>query len=357
MYKFIFTLVVNVVLFLTQSFIHLPVRSLVQEKSIAINGKAPSVIAEGNNVYMTYALGDSILFCFSSDKGKSFSTPEPVSVLPLLSLGGGRGPQIVSARGQLIIAAADSKGNVFSFNKKKNSVDWEKGGRINDVPEVAKEAFVSLAANDKGEVYAVWLDLRHNKKNKIVGAKSLDGGRTWSKNKIIYTSPDGTVCECCKPSVAIKNQMVVVMFRNWLKGNRDLYIIRSSDGGMHFGKAQQLGEGNWKLNACPMDGGGLVVNNDNTINTVWRRQENIYSCEIGKKEEMISMGKQCVIAGNNDNRFIAFVNKGKVYCRKSGGITGEVGSGSYPQLAATAGGNALCAWEYEAKVYYTLLSK
>jgi hypothetical protein len=46
---------------------------------------------------------------------------------------------------------------------------------------------------------------------------------------MIYTSPDSTVCECCKPNVAMKGNNVYVMFRNWLHGNRDLYLIQSSD--------------------------------------------------------------------------------------------------------------------------------
>jgi len=357
MFKTAFILPGIVIMTLVQSFIHFPVQTSVVEKSLGFVGKAPSIIADDYSIYMTYALGDSILYCFSADKGNVFSAPETVSVLPNLSLGGGRGPQIVSARGQLIIAAADTKGNIYTFIKKKNAINWEKGGRINDVAGVAKEAFVSLASNNTGEVYAVWLDLRADKKNKIVGASSRDAGRTWSKNKIIYRSPGGTVCECCKPSVAMKNQLVVVMFRNWLMGNRDMYIIQSGDGGVNFGNALKLGDDSWKLNACPMDGGGLVLNNDNSINTVWRRQDNIYASDAVNEEEMLCVGKQCAIAGNKDNRFIAFVNNGKIYCRKPGGITDEIGSGSYPQLAALGTATAVCAWEYLGKVYYALLTK
>ncbi|TAL40968.1 MAG: exo-alpha-sialidase [Chitinophagaceae bacterium] len=357
MYKSAFILSGITIMSLVQSFIYLPVQNRIERNSIAIKGKAPSVIAEGKNIHMSYASGDSILFCFSSDKGKSFSTPVLVAVLPQLSLGGGRGPQIVSSRGQLIIAAADSKGNIYTYIKKKNAIGWEKGGRINDVSEVAKEAFVSLASDNNGDVYAVWLDLRGDKKNKIVGASSRDAGKTWSKNRVIYKSPDGTVCECCKPSVAMKNKLVVIMFRNWLKGNRDLYLTQSNDGGINFDKAQKLGEVSWKLNGCPMDGGGIVINNDNTINTVWRRQGNIYSCEAGKKEEVIAMGKQCVIAGSNGNGFIAFVNEGKVYCIKPDGTRVESGSGSYPQLVVTGVTTAFYTWEQEGKIYYATLNK
>jgi hypothetical protein len=322
-----------------------------------IFGSAPSLAIGDDKVYMTYALGDTILFCFSSDKGKSFSIPMQVAVLPQLSLGGGRGPQIVSAKNNLIIAAADKAGNIYSYIKNKESVHWEKGSRINDVPEIAKEAFVSLASNDKDEMYAVWLDLRNNNKNKIAGAKSLDGGKTWSKNKIIYASPDGTVCECCKPSVKMENKMIVVMFRNWLNGNRDLFITTSFDDGITFDKAKQIGNGNWKLNACPMDGGGFVINKDNTISTVWRRQGDIYTCDAGKKENKIATGKQCTIAGNNNNNFIAFISEGKVYCIKPDGRTVELGIGVYPQLIVTGPGTTLCAWQQDKQIKYALVNK
>jgi hypothetical protein len=355
MQKNIFILFGIIVVFFTQSYVNIPDSYLPGRNIAGINGRAPSLYAESKNVYMTFASGDSILYCQSSDNGKNFSAPLFVAALPKLGVGGGRGPQILSLNGQLVIAAADNTGNIYSFTKKLNAANWERGKAINDVPEVAKEGFVSLAGNNKGEVYAVWMDLRGNNKNKIAGASSKDGGRTWSKNRVIYQSPDSSVCECCKPSVVMRGERVVVMFRNWLNGNRDMYIIQSDDGGKNFGNAQKLGDGSWKLNACPMDGGGLVINNNN-IQTIWRRQGNIYSCEAGKKEEMIATGKQCVIAGNDGKNFVAFVNDGKVYCRRPSGTRVELGSGGYPQVVAISVAVAFCAWEQDRKIYYSLLN-
>src|SRR5919199_1471209 len=71
--------------------------------------------------------------------------------------------------------------------------------------------------------------------------------------------------------------MMLMMFRNWINGNRDLYLITSSNNGKTFGQAQKLGVGNWKLNGCPMDGGGLAVNKNGTAETVWRREGKIYA--------------------------------------------------------------------------------
>jgi len=344
-------------IFLFLSFNHETRERKPQLTNKAINGMAPSLAEDNSRVYMAFASHDSILFCSSADQGKTFSDPVLVSVLPDLGTGGGRGPQIIPGKGNLLIAATDNAGNILSFIKKKNSKNWEKGARINDVPEVAKEGFVSLAADQNGMVYAIWLDLRGDKKNKIAGAKSLDAGVTWSKNSILYQSPDSTVCECCKPSVAIKDGLIVMMFRNWLNGNRDLHIIQSSDGGLHFSKAQKLGEGNWKLNGCPMDGGGLVINENHTVLTVWRREGKIYSCVAGKKEEAVAEGRQCKIAGKSGNNFIAFMSKGNIYCLKPGGERIELGTGGYPELAAIDNTSALCAWENDGKIFYSVITE
>jgi hypothetical protein len=147
------------------------------------------------------------------------------------------------------------------------------------------------------------------------------------------------------------------MFRNNLKGNRDLYLIQSKDGGATFDHAEKLGEGSWKLNGCPMDGGSLVINDNNTILTVWRREENIYENEPGKKEEFINKGSQCTITGINGNYYIAFFNAGKVYCREPDGKTVEIGpGGSYPKLITIDKSTILCAWESGNRIYRTLLS-
>jgi hypothetical protein len=126
---------------------------------------------------------------------------------------------------------------------------------------------------------------------------------------------------------------------------------------MFFGKAQQLGEGNWKLNACPMDGGGLVIKNDNTITTVWRREADIYTCDAGQKENKIATGKQCTIAGNNNNNFISYINNGSVYCIKPGGAVIELGTGSYPQLAMINEETAVCAWQDNKEIKYATVNK
>jgi len=322
-----------------------------------IKGRSPSLAAEGNDIYMTFASGDTIFYSFSSDRGKNFSAPELVTSIQDLMVGGGRGPQIISSKGQLLIAAPSASGNIYTYLKMKTGSKWIEGGRINDIADKAREGFVSLCSNSDGQLFATWLDTRLNARNNIFGAGSSDGGRTWLKSQLIYKSPDGSVCECCKPAVAMKGKQVAVMFRNNLGGNRDMYIIQSGDGGVTFDQARKLGESSWKLNGCPMDGGGLVINEDNTVRTVWRREGNIYENKPGSKEELVEKGSQCTISGKNGKYYVAFISAGTVYCLAPDGKTIVLGQGgSYPRLISIDKSTVLCAWENRDRIYRTILT-
>jgi hypothetical protein len=225
-------------------------------KSIIANGQMPDITTDKNqNVHIVYGSGDSIMYLTSKD-GKSFSRPFLVSVLPKLFASGMRGPQIAAAVNGLVITACTKDRNIYSF-KQEISGKWTKLKRLNNIKETAKEALMDLSA-DGLHVNAVWLGISQ-RGQAVYGARSADRGKTWIENKLVYASPDSTVCECCKPSVAVKGNSVYVMFRNWINGNRDLYLIRSVNGGSSFGRAQKLGNGSWKLNGCLMDGGGLVI--------------------------------------------------------------------------------------------------
>ncbi|MES1250360.1 MAG: sialidase family protein, partial [Chitinophaga rupis] len=249
------------------------------QETILGSGNAPSLATDQDgHLHLVYNRGDSILYAFSSDKGKSFSAPSLVTVLPGLASINSRGTQIaVSGQGLTVIAAAKG-GNIFSFVK-NGSGDWKKAGRVNDRDSSAPECLAALGG-DGNNLYATWIDLRDGY-NRIYGAASSDGGESWSKNVLIYASPDSMICPCCRPSVAVKGNQVFVMFRNLVNGCRDLYFTRSTDAGRKFDASVKLGNGSWKLNGCPMDGGGLMIDENGTLQTVWRRRDTIYTCEPG----------------------------------------------------------------------------
>jgi hypothetical protein len=321
---------------------------------IIANGQMPCVDKDKNNaVHIVYGSGDSIMYISSRD-GVSFGSPSLVAVLPELFDYAMRGPQIVATANGLLITACNKKGNIFSY-KKGISGKWSKAVKINDVDETAKEGLMALDA-DGSNTYAVWLGVKNPKGQNVYGAKSLDGGKTWSKNILVYSSPDNTVCECCKPSVAIKNEKVVVMFRNWLGGNRDMYLIESSSGGRTFGKAKKLGEGSWKLNGCPMDGGGIVINERGNPETVWRREGKIYASAPGMAEKEIGEGRNCSLETINSKNIYAWTENGNVMILKPGGLKVNMGKGSLPLLKALDNEQFICIWENEKQIHAKVIA-
>ena len=308
---------------------------------------------KNGNVHIVYGAGDSIMYAFSSDKGTTFSVPLLISVLPKVYSFATRGPQIAVTATGIIVTAATSTGNIFSFRKESGG-KWVSAGRVNDVDTIAKEGLMALSANSEN-AFAVWLDLRGNKRNKIYGSRSADGGKTWLKNRLVYASPDTTVCECCKPSVAVYGSQVAVMFRNWLNGNRDLYLVQSTDGGTTFSQAQKLGTGSWKLNGCPMDGGGLAINKDGIVQTVWRRGKSMYAATPGMSEKELGEGRGCTMETVNGRNLYAWVENGEVVVIQPQGQKKVIGKGSQPVIKALDKDHLICVWENEKQIQASVL--
>lgn len=321
---------------------------------IVAKGKMPNMTTDkSNNIHIVYGTGDSIMYLSSTNKGKSFISPSLIAVLPGLFASAMRGPQIAATDNGLIITACTNKGNIYSF-KKQGLGKWTKATKVNDVDEAAKEALMGLSA-DGLNVFAVWLAVKNPKGQNVYGAKSGDGGKTWSKNVLVYVSPDSSVCECCKPSVAVKGNDVYVMFRNWLNGNRDLYLAKSNNGGKSFENAQKLGDGNWKLNGCPMDGGGLAIDNSGIPRTVWRRQEKIYASAAGGVEKEIGEGRGCTMATINNKHVYVWIENGKVVLVNPQGQKKVLGKGSQPTVKALNNEHVVCVWENDKQIHTSVL--
>ncbi|MGI8584012.1 MAG: hypothetical protein ACR2KX_17585 [Chitinophagaceae bacterium] len=321
---------------------------------IIAKGQMPNITKDkNNNIHIVYGSGDSIMYTFSKS-GKSFASPSLVAVLPMLFASAMRGPQIAAAANGLVVTACTKNGNIFSY-KKQASGKWTKALKVNDENESAKEALMALSA-DGLNAYAIWLSVKSPKGQNVYGAKSVDGGKTWAKNILVYASPDSTVCECCKPSVTMKGNNLYVMFRNWLDGNRDLYLIKSSNNGKSFGLARKLGNGSWKLNGCPMDGGGLAIDNSGTPETVWRRGGKIYAATPGMPEKEIGEGRSCSIETINNKNIYAWTENGNVIVLKPGGIRINLGKGSLPLVKALNNENVICIWENEKQIHASVFT-
>ena len=293
--------------------------------------KQPQIAAgaEGN-VFICFGREDAVYFLKSGNGGDSFGAPKLLGEVKQLALGMRRGPRIAASGDFVTITAiSHADGNLYAWRSEDAGEKWSGPVVVNTVPKSAREGMHDLAAHKNGIVYVAWLDLR-NGKTELFGAKSLDGGRDWEENRLIYRSPDGTICECCHPTVRFTpGGEVVVMWRNWLDGSRDLYRAISSDGGETFGVAAKLGTGTWPLAACPMDGGNFDISPKGPV-YAWRRERRLYLTTPGSAETPIAEGTHPIVVSAGEHLQIFWQEKGNLYWK--------IGIGGKPTLLAENAG-------------------
>jgi hypothetical protein len=320
-------------------------------------GEQPQVSIDNKGIIrVVFGRADSIFCSTSKDKGKTFSKPVFVRYTAGMHLGMARGPQIASSGNYSVITSMDKSGNIHFSRLTHSSDKWEYKGRINDIPFSAPEGLMSIAADSNDNFYAVWLDIRQGKRNNICFSSLSGKVGKWKKNTLIYISPDEYVCECCKPSIAVKGSKLGVTFRNWLKGQRDIYLIVSDDNGRTFKEAQKLGFGSWQLNGCPMDGGGIEIDNKSMIHTVWQREGVVYYCKPNEGEVSLTKGRTCNIAvneTNSENVIATLQNAGNVKIfRVKDKKEIDVGEGSFLKSIVLSKEEVLCVWEQNKNIKF-----
>src|SRR6185436_1997139 len=194
-------------------------------------GVQPQLAAGGGAIYLTFAAGDAISVARSIDGGATFAAPTVLPAAGKLALGKRRGPRVAATAQAVIVAAVagarggGADGDLILYRSTDQGRTWAAPIVVDDVPGAAREGMHGLAANASGLVVLAWLDLRQ-KGTRIFAAVSRDHGATWSPDRLVYTSPSGSVCECCHPSVAVADDgRIAIMFRNQVDGRRDMYVV------------------------------------------------------------------------------------------------------------------------------------
>ena len=324
--------------------------TLATAAAVTLAGVQPQLAMIGDQVYLAFGRGDTVLVARSPDGGLSFGAPVVLPITGEISLGMRRGPRVAVTNNTLLVAAVSGAqgggkdGDVVLTRSIDRGRTWSRPVVINDVPGAAREGLHALAAHPDGLVVAAWLDLRE-KGTRIYAAVSRDHGATWRADTLVYTSPSGSVCECCHPSIAIGARGdISVMFRNSVDGTRDMFVVRSTDGAT-FGPATRLGIGSWTLNACPMDGGGLAAGPGGDLTAIWRREGTVFLSTSANPEQRIGDGRDAVVALSGAHRDVAWSAEAGVTLLRDGRSL-VLGPGRFPSLVASPD-RSVVAWEHQ----------
>jgi hypothetical protein len=321
--------------------------------TLAGEGRQPQVAVSADGavavVYGTPATEDApgrVLCRVSGDGGKTFAPEREIARVAGLALGMRRGPRVAwSGRTLVVLAISHATGNLSAWRSADRGATWNAPVRVNDAEKSAIEGMHDLGVSG-GTLLAAWLDGR-TKGTKIYAARSTDGGATWSPNARVYASPDGHTCECCSPSVGPDGRGgFAIMWRNWLKGSRDMWLASSADAGRTFGKARKLGTGTWPLDGCPMAGGGLAPEPGGKLLTLWRREGELFECRPGEPEHDLGAGDQPWAAAGPGGVYRVWKAGEAITLLAPGAPAAELGHGAWPVLAAAPSGSPLvAAWQ------------
>ena len=321
-------------------------------------------LAVGNGlVAMAFANGGSVMISLSSDGGRTFAPPRRVSEAPVLATGRHRGPRVLINDREIVVSAVTgntlatgehahglpSDGDLLVWRSPDKGKTWSKPAIVNDVPGAPREGLHALTSDGHGQLAAAWLDLRQPG-TRLYGAFSKDGGATWSKNVLLHEAPGGTICQCCAPSLAASGPgTFTVMFRNVLGDSRDLYTVGIKDGQV-VDKPAKVGSGTWTINACPMDGGGIVYSHGQLI-SAWRRGDDVYLSAPDQPETRIGAGVDIALAESGGHAFVAWQKGGEVQVWTAGKTqTLAEHGGGFPALVALPEGGVLAAWEADGAI-------
>ncbi len=317
--------------------------------AVSPNGRVHVVFGQETAIYYT-----------SSLDGRTFSRAVKVGALEKLALRMRRGPRVVATDKLIAITAISHvDGNLHAWISRDGGQTWKGGTPLNTVSKSAREGLHAMAADGVGLVVAVWLDDRNGGKE-LWSRTSRDGGLTWQPDTRVYASPDGHICECCQPSVAIgPHGEVAAMWRNWLDGSRDMWLATSADGGQTFGTAHKLGTGTWKFNACPMDGGAVTIDATGKPLAVWRREKTVFSSGIDAAEQALaSRASQPVVSTTKSGPFIVWEQDGGLMLQRGTSAAERLAErATAPALGKTRDGDSVVVWESSTTAPPTILAE
>ena len=173
--------------------------------------------------------------------------------------------------------------SLFSFHLQKSSEEtfsydvnyhinqgssWKDMQKIHDDNTFSEHGFVSSIPYKDGFMVS-WLDGRNTygkgHDGHAKGAMTIRSAILDNTGKIVNESLiDGMVCDCCQTSMAISNDIPIIVYRDRSKDEiRDIYYSRYIDS--NWTDPQPIHDDGWEINGCPVNGPNIDSNEENVV--------------------------------------------------------------------------------------------
>jgi len=275
-------------------------------------GIQPEVAVDGRGVvHLLYFSGEpragNLFYTRSTDHGQTFSTPIRVNSQNGSAIASGtiRGGQLAAGRGGrvhvtwngsdtatprgLINPANDQPSAPFLYTRSNGDGTAFEPQRNLTRRSYGVDGGGSLAADDDGNVYAVWHALavggETGEDHRLVWiSRSSDDGATFSEERAASSETTGA-CGCCGLRLlAPRPNNLYLLYRSAAAlTHRDIYLLESSDSGASFRGTQVQP---WNIGACPMTSMSIAAAGSRMVGA-WETAGQVYFGEIDPNKARI----------------------------------------------------------------------
>jgi hypothetical protein len=301
--------------------------------------RAPMMKLDRNgNIYIAWVSGaasngsGSISIAVSTDGGMTFNN-NLVSSDADCNSNFQRGPQfVIDTKGTIHLVWMGGRVNmqpdVWYTRSSDQGKTWSKPITIDDAGDSSKYAqdFPSIACDSSDNIYVSFLDMRMTQQKLattpfLYFSRSTDGGMTWSVNTRADVPPNGMggTCECCAETIAsTRDGHIYIVYRSNINNVRDIWLARSYDKGMTFQPALKIMTSDWNIQACPVTGPRIALDDSEGAHIVWRDARDdsgmahLYYAYVPKGSEQTPANTAFDATGAQSANYadIAFYNQG-----------------------------------------------
>ena len=196
--------------------------------------------------------------------GKSFSEPTLINTPGKhVFTESWAGPEMIS-RGDTIYVAYKEIPEETNHISLKHSYD---GGKNFSIATVVDDSdnyisrFPTVAIDPYGNPVVAYMQLDNGFKNpRYVVSRSKDLGETFARGSVVPDHSGGKVSDCCPATVVESGNATVILYRDNLNGQRNIWAGISSISGVTFTRGIQLDKTNWTTPECvPNAPDGIIV--------------------------------------------------------------------------------------------------
>lgn len=241
---------------------------------------ATPAFAPDGTLWVARGMADRVLVAKSTDLGRSFSDPVPVTPDPIdIDWGPDSRPQlVVDKAGGLVVTYAifqDKRfnGRVYATRSTDGGATFAPPSPITS--DSTSQRFQTVGIDPDGRVFAAWLDKRN-------AAQAIAAGKPYPGAALAYAWADqadhfsdtrlavDNTCECCRLGLAFAAPgRPAILFRNIFDGSARDHAVVTFANPTTPGPLRRVSVDDWKIDACPHHGPSLAIAPDGSYHAAW----------------------------------------------------------------------------------------